>query len=300
MSFQAQNWANQQKTGHISGRAILMTLANFADENGYCYPSQSRLAEDCECSERTIRQWLDKLEELGFISRIRRNREDGSRTSDLIRLNMGENLPANSAARDKSLPANSAASNGSLPANFSKSTGKICRVISKVNLSEDIMSETSSDTPDTPHPKKRQTYPELFEETWKEYPTDANMSKKEAFNEWKKLSEEDKQAVKAAIPPFKAFCAKDRTYRPIHMCRFISKERWKGHLNQIQASPPTTDIPDRKWETFLNYGRTTHEWREDILGPAPHKAGCRVPQHLLLPTDGENWRSLNLTTGEAA
>lgn len=288
MSFQAQNWANHQKTGHISGRAILMTLANYADEQGCCYPSQSRLAEDCECSERTIRQWLDKLEELGFISRIRRNREDGSRTSDLIRLNIGENQPANSAGSVKNLPANS-----------SNSTGKICRVISKVNLSEDIMSETSSDTPDH-HPKKRQTYPELFEESWKEYPTDSNMSKKEAFNEWKKLSGEDKLAVREAIPLFKTFCARDQTYRPIHMCRFISKERWKGHLGQLRASNSTTNISDETWEKFLDYARATHEWREDILGPAPQKAGCRVPQHLILPTDGENWRSINLAIGEAA
>lgn len=281
MSFQAQNWANKQKTGNISGRAILMTLANYADENGCCYPSQARLAQDCECSERTIRQWLDKLEESGLIMRVRRNRGNGSRTSDLITLNLSNSLTANSAV-----------SEDSLAAEYSKPTGKCRRpIISQVNLSEDIMSETSSDAP--PKPKKqKQSYPEQFENCWKKYPTDQNMSKKEAYDEWKKLSDEDKASLDASIPAFKAFCEKDTTYRPIHMCRYISKRRYDGFKPQEQSQAQITNIDDARWQKFLAYARDRQEWPIDLWGAMPNHDGCIVPKHLIQPDDGKNWREI--------
>lgn len=62
-------WAVQQKTGDASGRSLLLTLANYADEHGKCWPSLSRLAEDCEMHRTTVIRKLDALCQLGLISR---------------------------------------------------------------------------------------------------------------------------------------------------------------------------------------------------------------------------------------
>lgn len=160
-----------------------------------------------------------------------------------------------------------------------------------------LMSETGSDATTT-KPKARNTYPELFDQCWKEYPTDANMSKKEAFAEWKKLSDEDRLAVKASIPAFKAFCERDKTYRPIHMCRYISKERWKGHLAHSSPQNPKNAFTGEQWEKYLKYARSTHEWRADLWGACPGEPNCRVPPHLIQSTDGKNWRSIGLHIGK--
>jgi hypothetical protein len=95
-----------QKVGSPTGKILLLCLANYADDEWKCWPSQSTISEETEVSERATRDWLEKLEAAGFISRTRRTRKDGSRTSDLIHLNVGnrpepgrKSLPAKSAGR---------------------------------------------------------------------------------------------------------------------------------------------------------------------------------------------------------
>lgn len=84
---------------------------------------------------------------------------------------------------------------------------------------------------DGPNPTKkavRTAYGRDFEEFWKAYPTDQNMAKKTAFAQWQRLSPEDRSAAIAAVPAFKAFCSKDKTYRVVHACRFLSERRFEG------------------------------------------------------------------------
>ena len=69
-----------------SEKLLLLALANYADENMACYPSQKRLADDTALSDRTIRSLLAKLEDRGIVSRKEDFRRDGSRKSDIITL----------------------------------------------------------------------------------------------------------------------------------------------------------------------------------------------------------------------
>jgi hypothetical protein len=69
-----------------SEKLLLLALANYADENMQCYPSQRRLAEDTCLSDRTIRTLLCGLEERRIISRQERQRRDNSRATDLVTL----------------------------------------------------------------------------------------------------------------------------------------------------------------------------------------------------------------------
>lgn len=123
MSIQAVAWAISQRVGSPTGKVLLMCLANYANENGECWPSQKTISQEAELGERATRDWLKRLEENGFIERRRRNRSDGSRTSDFIVLNLSkqsksdeEIQPAKSAGRQ-----NQAASS-------SKPTGNSCRL----------------------------------------------------------------------------------------------------------------------------------------------------------------------------
>jgi len=94
MSVTATAWAKKQKTGSATLKAVLLAVADYADENGCAWPSQKRLAEDTELSARSVRDALAGLESKGLIRREMRMRDDGSRASDRIILPSagGENL----------------------------------------------------------------------------------------------------------------------------------------------------------------------------------------------------------------
>lgn len=86
-----------------------------------------------------------------------------------------------------------------------------------------------------PCPKRvRTAYPDQFEDFWKGYPTDANMSKKEAFDVWKRLSADKRLAAIASLSAFRLHCQANPDYRPIHACRYLSKERFEGHVATAQ------------------------------------------------------------------
>ena len=86
MSHQAITWAYSCRTGDSIEKFVLVTLANYADEYGVCFPSQTTLVEDCQCSDRKLRNALKSLGERGLITRYERRRDNGSRRSDAILL----------------------------------------------------------------------------------------------------------------------------------------------------------------------------------------------------------------------
>ena len=76
--------------------------------------------------------------------------------------------------------------------------------------------------------KTRKAYTEVFEQFWDAYPTDKMMSKSNASKQFTKLSPEDRQAVIAAVEPFKVWLAGQKDYRTLHAERFISQRRFDG------------------------------------------------------------------------
>lgn len=87
MSIQAVAWAIKVKVGSPTKKAVLIVLCNYADQDGYCWPSQETIASDTELTDRSIRTALAALEEEGFIERSARpRRPDSTRQSDMIRI----------------------------------------------------------------------------------------------------------------------------------------------------------------------------------------------------------------------
>mgnify|MGYP001809868668 CR=1 FL=1 len=99
MSYSAMAWARSIKTGSATVKSVLLAVANYADEEGICWPSQEQLADDTELSRHSIMRALDQLEDMGLMSRDRRHRKDGSRTSDLITLDLSSTQQRSSEQR---------------------------------------------------------------------------------------------------------------------------------------------------------------------------------------------------------
>jgi Helix-turn-helix domain len=77
MSWQATAWAEKQKTGSPARKVLLLVLANYANDQGYCWPSQATIAAGTEQSLDTVQRNLKKLEADGLIIIERRRRASG-------------------------------------------------------------------------------------------------------------------------------------------------------------------------------------------------------------------------------
>jgi hypothetical protein len=77
MSWEATAWSMRQTTGAARRKLLLLALANYADKNGVCWPSQITLARDTEQSVDTVQRQLDVLEQLKLLTRERMPKRRG-------------------------------------------------------------------------------------------------------------------------------------------------------------------------------------------------------------------------------
>ena len=71
MSHAATNWAIQQRGLKPTTKIVLWHLCDRFNPYYGCFPSQDRLAHDCEIGRATLNRHLDNLETRGLIRRIR-------------------------------------------------------------------------------------------------------------------------------------------------------------------------------------------------------------------------------------
>jgi len=71
MSHAATNWAIQQRGLKPTTKIVLWHLCDRFNPDYGCFPSQERLAHDCEISRATLNRHLDALEECSIIRRVR-------------------------------------------------------------------------------------------------------------------------------------------------------------------------------------------------------------------------------------
>jgi hypothetical protein len=77
MSWQATAWAIRQPTGAARRKLLLLALANYADKDGICWPSQVTLARVTEQSVDTVQRQLDVLVVLKILQRERMPKRRG-------------------------------------------------------------------------------------------------------------------------------------------------------------------------------------------------------------------------------
>jgi DNA-binding MarR family transcriptional regulator len=70
MSHRATNWAIEQRGLKPTTKLVLWHLADRHNPDQGCFPSQQRLAHDCEISRSGLNVHLAKLEESGLIVRV--------------------------------------------------------------------------------------------------------------------------------------------------------------------------------------------------------------------------------------
>ena len=91
MSVVAVTWVQRLRVEGLTlaNKAVLSRLADAANADWECWPSQQLIAEDLACSVRTVIRHLDALEALGLISRTYIQKDNGARKGTLYKLHAG-------------------------------------------------------------------------------------------------------------------------------------------------------------------------------------------------------------------
>jgi hypothetical protein len=111
MSWQAIAWSIRQTTGSARRKLVLLALANYADVNGVCWPSQETLGRDTEQSLDTVQRQLAALEKLKLLTRERMPKRRGQWQGHRYKLALQACVPPQkqSAARPPNLRSGQAA-----------------------------------------------------------------------------------------------------------------------------------------------------------------------------------------------
>ena len=72
MSHEATNWAIKQRGLKPTTKIVLWHLCDRFNPDYGCFPSQERLAHDCEISRSTLNEHLGQLEAAGLLRRVPR------------------------------------------------------------------------------------------------------------------------------------------------------------------------------------------------------------------------------------
>ena len=73
-------------------KLMLLALADNANDEGYCYPSQETLAEKCTVDPRTVRRQISALQSQGLLEITQR----GKKRTNLYRVVIGHQCPVTS------------------------------------------------------------------------------------------------------------------------------------------------------------------------------------------------------------
>lgn len=90
MSHEASTWAYAQQGLKMGAKFVLVTLADLADEEHSCYPGVSKIAQRTGASRSAVIEYIKTLVDAGLITKERRERKNGGRSSNRYYLTVRE------------------------------------------------------------------------------------------------------------------------------------------------------------------------------------------------------------------
>ena len=86
MSIRIMSQVWNMEIDDSTAKLTLMALADFSDDEGYCYPSYEVLAKKISKSKRTAIRAVEKLTEHGFLQKEKRELNDGTSRTNLYKI----------------------------------------------------------------------------------------------------------------------------------------------------------------------------------------------------------------------
>lgn len=279
MSVEAMAWAKDQRTGSPTRKAVLLAIADYADEHGRAWPSQKRLCEDTELSERAVRNALAELEAMELIFRTPQVRSDNSRAADIIQFNMVET-----------------------PRHHVPGVGHEMPGVGHV-----VPEGVGHDVPGPPAPRAGLTTFEppieeemiidaadaavsewSFDRFWAEYPY--RVGKKPARIIFDRLAKRQPVPFGVLIEGLRRYKATKPEWQGwAHPATWLNQERWDDQPEpSIVAPSPSAsmDVSDHEWAARLADFERDGYWAPKGWGPPPDDPETWVPPRARAPARG--------------
>jgi len=106
----------------------------------------------------------------------------------------------------------------------------------------------------------RNAYPADFENFWRAYPTDPLMSKRKAFEIWRRMGAGDRAAAQAAIPAFREHVKRQINYRVVHAQRYLSERRYEGFAAKSAPDAAAVAAAKDRADRLLKRGKYAEKY----------------------------------------
>lgn len=223
MSHAATNWAVKLRGLKPAAKIVLWHLADRHHPDHGCFPSQSRLADDCEMSRASLNNHLKGLEAAGLIIRIqRRDTSSNRQKSTRYILGFEDAFAQHVESRVQDLDMEAVSKNEPVPC---------------PNLSESRVQNLNTNSVREP---LREPVRGSFDVFWDLVPTQHKKSKFQAERNWKKLSSNLRQeALDNAKAWFSWWATSNKDANPIHGSTYLDERRWQDEgWKPERKSPP--------------------------------------------------------------
>lgn len=269
MSIKALNWATEIYVGDGVAKSVLRAIANYADENGHCFPSHRRLALDTEFSPDTVKRRIAQLEQWGFLVSFRcwmdengvRNKEErGRETSRELRLalNKTPEHPSESGDEERSeshgmggadsTPQHVAPPTQAAPLGMHVAPPPHAGVLppNEPSLNHKIPPSPPRGEASAPS-AERESEPEHFAEFWQGYPNHEVMAtiRPKTLEVFRSLSEAEREHARAAVLLL-ADQLRKLGRKPKNAHLWLQAKGWQEYPNARLGAAPAA-VPDVLW-----------------------------------------------------
>jgi hypothetical protein len=273
VSFQAVTWALQQKTGGTSGKATLLSIANYAGETWCSWPSQGTVASESEQSVDSVQRRYRELADKGLVRRVPM-RFAGRKTVDFLILAPSPFFQSGLAEIEAILPRGceidaraAAADCGSDTNATSAESGAIeppqseGPQIEGAQVAVAVTAMVRQQEPSTLNQEERDArtregeaephlpHAALLEELIAKCPTAAWDSRAEIEAEWRRLSPDERREATARYEEWFAGAKKLGRGKPHGLPAYLREKRWTLIGAAKSGQPAETTIPawSRAW-----------------------------------------------------
>lgn len=279
---------------NINAKFLFLALIELQHEKGYCYASNKYLAsqELNGVSVRSIQNWLNELEENGWIKTEIIRGDKNEVIQRRIYTNLNQNTPINPTVNNPSenffMTPHESTFMTPHESTFTYKKNNIEKEEKEnIKRKSDPMNENpASGSPSSPNVDESQTYDSIFESFWDKVQYKAQ--KANAYAQWKKLTNNSKsqktiKEVEEGYERYVSFLAKERARgfkdrQHMEMSRFLNpknllwKENWKTEQEQRQEQQQVQTENQKYWEehenktSFRQYKKVEEpkNWKERI------------------------------------
>lgn len=199
MSIECLNQALKIEGLTPTKKFILVILANYADEQGTCYPSYSHIAKIVGLKDtKGIQRSIKEFEQLGYLKIQHRKTEKGDYTSNKYHLTLGMGISTHRGVETSRVGV-------SEPSNTKDKT----KTNNKISLDVDM---------------------QVFNKFWEIYPRKVN--KKQTLKIFTKINDNDYEKILHAVKIFASEHTNTEEKFIPHATTWLNQERYEDYINK--------------------------------------------------------------------